>query len=182
VSSPPSAAPTAPDLIEPVAAFREWLIVRGGLTSPYIPYRWEEPVVHARCFPANRNLQFGRGWLEEPHEAPHPSCKCGIYAVYAPRVGTPFPDAERVWGVVTTWGRIEVHSDGMRAQHARIEALALGVGDRRGNESALGRIAAALGVDLVEWEELPEVAADRGRPLPAELTAAAESEAPRGGM
>jgi hypothetical protein len=181
VSAAPTAAPTAPDLIEPVAAFREWLVVRGALTSPYIPYRWEEPVVRARCFPANRNLLFGSGWLDEPHDAPHPSCRCGIYAVYEPRTATPFPDADRVWGVVTVWGRIEVHSDGLRAEHARVEALAVGVGDRCGDESKLQRIATELGTDLVEWDELIEAAGRYGKPLPGELVQGA-SRTPLGGM
>lgn len=174
-------AAAAPDLIEPVVGFREWLVVRGALQSPYIPYRWEAPVAEARCFPANRNLQFGRGWLDEPHNAPHPRCKCGIYAVYRPRAATPFPDAERVWGVVTLWGRIEVHVDGMRAQHARVEALALGTGDRRGDEAKLRSIASELGVALVEWDELPEAADRCGRPLSEGMIAAATTRVPGGG-
>jgi hypothetical protein len=170
----------APDLVEPVVGFREWLIVRGTLTSPYIPFRWEERTARARCFPANRNLQFGRGWVDEPHVVPHAQCKCGIYALHRPRSTTPFPDADRVWGVVSTWGRIEVHSDGMRAEHARVEAIALGVGERRGNEPTLRRIAERLKVDLVEWDDLPAVAGRYGRQLPDALIAGASTRMPGG--
>jgi len=170
----------APDLVEPVVGFREWLIVRGHLTSPYIPLRWEHRTARAGCFPANRNPQFGRGWLAEPHAAPHAHCKCGIYALYRPRAATPFPDADRVSGLVTVWGRIEAHSDGMRAEHARVEALALGVGERRGNEPALKTIAARLGLELVEWDDLPALAASRGSPLPEELIAGAATRVPGG--
>ena len=173
-------ATAAPDLIEPVVGFREWLVVRGALQSPYIPYRWQEAEAEARCFPANRNLQFGRGWLDEPHDAPHPRCKCGIYAVYRPRAATPFPDAERVWGVVTLWGRIEVHADGMRAQHARIEAVARGAGDRGGDDFKLRTIASQLGVELVEWDELSEAAVRCGRPLPDAMIAGATTRLPGG--
>ena len=179
--TPPAALAAAPDLVEPVVAFREWLVVRGALTSPYIPYRWDERVARARCFPANRNLQFGRGWLEEPHAAPHPRCKCGIYAVYAPRAATPFPDAHRVWGIASVWGRVEVHSDGLRAEHARVEALAVGAGAGPETSSALEGIAAELGVELVGWDELRDAAARYGRELPAELAYGA-TRAPRGGM
>lgn len=174
-------AVTAPDLIEPVVGFREWVIVRGALTSPYIPYRWEAATARARCYPANRNLQFGRGWLDEPHEAPHPRCKCGIYALHRPRATTPFPGAHRVWGVVTMWGRIEVHADGMRAEHARVRALALGVGDRRADESTLRTIATELGTDLVEWDELPEGALRYGRPLSEETIAGPPTRVPGAG-
>ncbi|HLL87538.1 MAG TPA: hypothetical protein VK387_09535 [Thermoleophilaceae bacterium] len=169
---------SAPDLLEPVVGFREWLIVRGCLTSPYIPFRWEERTVRARCFPANRNLQFGRGWVDEPHAAPHARCKCGIYALHRPRSATPFPDADRVWGVVSAWGRIEVHSDGIRAEHARVEALSLEGGERRRDESALRRIAAWLGVELVERDDLPAVAAHCGSPLPDEVIAGASTRLP----
>jgi hypothetical protein len=172
---------TAPDLVEPVVGFREWVVVRGNLTSPYVPYRWERRTARARCFPANRNLQFGRGWVDEPHAAPHARCRCGIYALHRPRAASPFPDADRVWGVVSVWGRIEVHSDGMRAEHARVEALTPGVEGRRGNEAVLRRVAARLGVELVEWDELPAVAARYGSPLPDRLVATASTPVPGGG-
>jgi hypothetical protein len=159
----------APDLIEPVAGFRKWRVVAEHLTSPYIPLRWDEPVVHARCFPANRSLLFGRGWLDEPHEAPHPACRCGIYAWHALPSAGPVPDPDRVFGVVSLWGRIEVHADGMRAEHGAIRALGLaprlGASHRRTMESIAGR----LGVELVDEEELPGAARRYGRSLPATL-------------
>ena len=36
-----------PDLVEPVVAFRAWRVVDGALLSPYIPCRWDGPVMHA---------------------------------------------------------------------------------------------------------------------------------------
>src|SRR4051812_43114604 len=68
----------APDLVQPVVAFRAWRVVDEDLLSPYIPCRWDGPVMHAECYPANRALLFGRGWLAEPHDPPHPECRCGI--------------------------------------------------------------------------------------------------------
>ena len=32
----------------------------------------------------DRSLLFGAGWVDEPHQAPHPACQCGIYAYHAP--------------------------------------------------------------------------------------------------
>jgi hypothetical protein len=159
----------APDLIEPVVGFRKWRLVAGRLTSPYIPLRWEEPVVHARCFPANRSLLFGDGWLDEPHEAPDPRCKCGVYAWHAMPARGPIPDPDRAFGVVALWGRVEVHADGMRAEHAAIKALAfspeLGLEHRRTLEGIAGR----LGVELLEEGRL-HAAADRyGGRLPSSL-------------
>jgi hypothetical protein len=147
----------APDLIERVVGFRKWRVVGDHLSSPYIPLRWEARVVHARCYPANRTLLFGEGWLDEPHDAPHPDCKCGVYAWHELPQAGPVPDPGRVFGAVALWGRLEVHADGMRAEHAEILALA--------SAPDLGEIAARLGVPLVGEPEL------RGlrRRLPADL-------------
>ena len=158
---------SAPDLIERVVGFRKWRVVRDHLASPYIPFRWDEAVVHARCYPANRNLMFGEGWLEEPHAAPHPDCKCGIYAYYRPTARGPIPDRGRTFGIVSLWGRIEAHADGMRAEHAQIEALAycreLGSRHREQIES----IAEELGVDCIEHSRRLSAAGLYGSPPPA---------------
>ena len=155
----------APDLIEPVVGFRTWRVVGDHLSSPYIPLRWDRRVVHARCYPANRSLLFGEGWLDEPHDAPHARCKCGVYAWHRLPAPGPLPDPGRALGAVALWGRIEVHADGMRAEHARIEALGLMCELGRAHRRRMEEIAARLGVPLVSEREL------RGwtRPLPGEL-------------
>jgi hypothetical protein len=152
----------APDLIEPVAAFRAWRVIDERLLSPYIPCRWEGPVMHAECYPANRALLFGRGWLDTPHEPPHRDCQCGIYAYHRPGMQAYYGEWEWVEGVVSLWGRIEAHRDGLRAQHARVCALARKPG-------AVERIAARLGVELVDRAELPETFTRFGAPLPPAL-------------
>ena len=155
----------APDLIDPVVGFRRWRVVGDHLSSPYIPLRWDEPVVHARCYPANRGLLFGEGWLEEPHHAPHPRCKCGVYAWHRPPAPGPLPDPARVLGAVSLWGRIEVHTDGMRAEHARIDALGLVPELGSAHRRRMAGIAERLGVPLVPERELPGLA----RPVPPTL-------------
>jgi hypothetical protein len=159
----------APDLIAPVVGFRKWRVVRDHLASPYIPLRWDEPVVHARCYPANRSLLFGRGWLDEPHDAPHPECKCGVYAWHRLPPPGRVPDPDRAFGVVALWGRVEVHGDGMRGEHAAIGALAFGRELGSAHRRTLESIAAALRVDLVDQRELAAVASDYGSPLPPAL-------------
>ena len=151
----------APDLIAPVVAFRAWRIVQGRLLSPYIPCRWEGPVMHAECYPANRTLLFGRGWLDAPHEPPHRDCQCGIYAYHRPGAQPYYGEFECVEGVVTVWGRIEAHRDGLRAQHARVCALA--------RRPGVAQLAARLGVDVVERDELAVASTGYGAPLPRAL-------------
>ena len=159
----------APDLIAPVVGFRKWRVVKDHITSPYVPLRWDAAVVHARCYPANRSLMFGAGWLDEPHDAPHPRCKCGVYAWHdAPQRG-PIPDVRQAFGVVSLWGRVEVHGAGMRGEHARIEALAYQRELGSAHAARIGAIAARLGVELVPYEELVTAARRAGSGVPAAL-------------
>jgi hypothetical protein len=132
-----------------------------------------EPLVRALCFPANRSLLFGAGWLDEPHSAPHPLCKCGIYAWHRVPPFAAIPDPDRAFGVVALWGRLEVHEDGMRAELAAIRALGYSpqLGERQ--RRTMRSIAERLGVELVEERLLAEVARGYGGPVPAELLPAA---------
>jgi len=76
-------------------------------------------------------------------------------------VQTYYGEFEWVEGVVSVWGRIEAHRDGLRAEHARVCALA--------RRPGVGAIAEALGVDLVERVDLNGAAGRYGAPLPAQL-------------
>lgn len=159
----------APDLTAPVAGFRAWRIVGRRLMSPFIPCRWEGRVLHAECFDANRRLQLGRGWLAEPHASPHPDCQCGIYAYHRPGAQTYYGEFEWTEGVVACWGRLEAHATGLRAEHARIEALARPAATDPARRRSVDAVAAALGVPVVERGELAAVAARAGGPLPESL-------------
>jgi hypothetical protein len=152
----------APDLIGPVTAFRSWRVVDGRLRSPYQPVFWDERTLDARCEP----LQRSSGDL---HRAPYPGCRCGIHACLEPDLDFPKVDYRGVVGAVTVWGRIEVSRGGLRAEHARIEALALYSRSSSRLKSALWRIAETLDVDLVGLDDLETAAADYGSPLPAAL-------------
>ena len=156
----------APDLIEPVVAFRAWRVLDDRLLSPYIPCRWDGPVMQATCYPANRALTFGRGWLGAAHDSPHPACRCGIYGYHRPGAQAYFGEWVWVEGVITVWGRIEAHADGLRAEHARVEAL-----------TGRPAIARRLGVDHLAREELAAAGADYGAPLPPALLPCSQASA-----
>jgi hypothetical protein len=159
----------APDLVVPLAGFRSWRLANGRLLSPYIPCRWEGRMLHAECWDANRTLLHGQGWLTEPHESPHPDCQCGIYAYERPGLRTYYGESWWAEGVISAWGRIVVHGDGWRAQHARIEALALPGEEEPRLVEALEGVAARLGVPLVARAELQAVADAAGTGVPAVL-------------
>ena len=155
---------SAPDLIAPVVAFRSWRLAGAQLVSPFIPCRWEGRVMHATCYDANRGLTRGVGWLEQPHASPHPACQCGIYAYHTPGPRSWFGEAYWCEGIVSAWGRLVVHGDGFRAEHARVEALAVPEGFR---PEQVVCAAAALGVPVVE--DLSAYAASLGGGVPASL-------------
>lgn len=156
----------APDLIRPVVAYRAWKVVGDRLLSPLIPVRWEGRTMHAECHPYQRRIMLGAqgGWVADAHVSPHPACKCGIYAHHHPGRRNWFGEFDWVEGIVTVWGRLEAHADGVRAEHARIEALI-----RRTEVPTAERIAARLGVDVIDRDEIAEVAPRYGDPIPAGL-------------
>ena len=159
----------APDLIQPLVGFRKWRVMRDHISSPFVPLRWEDAVVHARCYPANRSLMFGAGWLDEPHDAPHPDCKCGVYAWHEPPQRGPIRDMRQTFGIVSLWGRVEVHADGMRAEHARIEALSYQRELGSGHVGRVTAIARRLGVAAIDYGELPAAARVIGSGVPRAL-------------
>jgi len=71
--------------------------------------------------------------------------------------------------VVTVWGRLEAHRDGLRAEHARVEVLARPDRADRERRRAAEAVAERLGVSLVAAGELPRAAAEIGAPLPPSL-------------
>ena len=167
----------APDLAAPVVGFRAWRLGRDRLLSPYIPCRWEGRTMHAECYDANRSLTRGQGWLDEPHASPDPRCQCGIYAYHRPGLRAYYGEWAWAEGIITAWGRIEVHADGFRAEHARIEALARPDLDTPAVRAAIGRIASDLGVPLLDRRDLADAAGAYGGVLPPSLLPADERRA-----
>jgi hypothetical protein len=154
-----------PDLVAPVVAYRAWRVVGERLLSPNIPVRWEGRVMHAECHPVQKRIMRGfEGWLAREHASPHPDCQCGIYAYHRPGVRNWFGEFDWVEGIVTVWGRLEAHHDGLRAEHARIEALV-----RRAEVPIAERIAERLGAEVVERPDVEAAAARFGAPLPPSL-------------
>jgi hypothetical protein len=164
----------APDLIEPLTAFRRWRVVDGRLRSPYLPVFWDERLLTARC----HRRAAGASAAAPPHTPPFAFCKCGIYAYSEPDVDFPAVDYRGVTGIVTVRGRVTIGPEGMRAELARVEAL--GVYSRWSSRQRreVSAIADRLGIDLVDLDELADAAERYGRPLlPGALAGARASEA-----
>jgi hypothetical protein len=157
-----------PDLIEPVVGFRMWQVDWRGLSSIASQTVWREPTLKAMCTrPANRFALDSR-----PHLSPDPNCSCGIYALHEP-VSRHLDRIQRdglIWGVVSLWGRIEVHHAGMRAEHARVHAVAPRADASHDSRTTLRHIAAKFGgIPVISQEELGAAGNACGRRLGTEL-------------
>jgi hypothetical protein len=177
----------APDLFGRVVAFRNWRIIDGRLSSPYLPVVWTDRVMRAECYGGARRLAPGRIDVapafvdtDGPHVAPDPDCRCGIYAYYRPSARFSTIDYRGVSGIVTVWGALQVHHGGLRAQHARVEALATYGRWSTRQRSAVDGVAGELGVDLVDLDELERAATRYGTPLPPSLLPEPEPPPRRG--
>jgi hypothetical protein len=162
----------APDLIEPIVAFRSWRVVDGQLRSVYLPEFWTEREITARCLYTEAPDADGPREARSHPAAPDRGCTCGIYAYYRPNRNFPMVDYQGVSGIVSVWGSIEVHDEGMRAEHARVEALALYSRWSTRQIDAVRGVAADLGVDLVDLDEIEEAARRYGQPITPELVPA----------
>jgi hypothetical protein len=155
----------APDLIEPIVAFRSWRVVDGRLRSVYLPTFWSEREMTASCLCSESPDPDSPRAAPAGHGVPDRGCTCGIYAYYRPDMNFPTVDHQGVTGIVSVWGSIEVHDEGMRAEHARIEALALYSRWSTRQIDAVRNVALELGVDLVDLDEIEDAAKHYGQPI-----------------
>jgi hypothetical protein len=169
----------APDLIEPIVAFRSWRVVDGRLRSVYLPTFWTERQITARCMYADSPDADAPRSAAPGHGVPDRGCTCGIYAYYAPDLNFPTVDHQGVAGIVSLWGAIEVHDEGMRGEHARVEALALYSRWTIRQIDAVRAVAQELGVDLVDLDDIEEAARRYGQPIAPELVPGTPGDARR---
>lgn len=154
----------APDFVEPVIGFRAWRLRDGEIVSPYVDTPWTAGPMKARCLRERVHFRPAAAPHEEP--APVPHCGCGIYAYFHP-VDRAGGDPQFVRGAVVMWGRIEVHSEGMRAEYAQAVIFVEPADWRRRRE--LHHAAERVGVEVVPPADLRRAAARHGRELPKGL-------------
>jgi hypothetical protein len=166
-SSLPAPLPPAPDLLAPVYTFRDWHALPEGLTSPRTGVTWTSRMLAAECRP-----RTPEDLVRPDHRAPGHDCSCGIHGYFRPSEETSKVDFRGVTGVITAWGQVEVHEDGIRAEFARVEALGVYARWTRRQKAAVAAIAADLDVDLVDLRDLEAAAASYATPVPAALVPA----------
>ena len=146
---------------EPLIAYRSWKLPADGLlplTRGDEP--WEPGATRAAC--------DGRpGTFDHPRDdVPHRDCTCGWYAHYrAPAIVA--CRGATVVGAIQVWGAIELHEDGLRAEHARPVAFTAPVHDLA-LRTRLAAVAAEHSAIVVAPGELAAAASEFGSTLPAE--------------
>ena len=105
---------TLPDLrVGEIRALRTFRLSEYGYLNP-VGYTaagpWQDGANSARC--------LGHG-----HTPAVPGCKCGFYAYGTYRAACDYAEARWLLAVVTCWGKVVPGTRGLRAQHARIEAI-----------------------------------------------------------
>jgi hypothetical protein len=154
----------APDIIAPVHAFRDWRVSPDGLASPRTGVPWTERIMSAECRP-----RTPEALLAPKHEPPGRACSCGIHAYFQPNRETSRVDYTGVTGIVTVWGRLAVHANGVRAEFARVEALGVYGRWTRRQKAVVAEVAASLDVDVMDLAELEYAAHRYATPLPSDL-------------
>jgi hypothetical protein len=105
-----------------IRALRTFRIGPGGVLYPlFHDGPWHDGANTAICKLAAADPSSDR--FDEYHIAPEPSCTCGYYAYANAENTTEQAHARHVLGVVACWGKVIAGTRGVRAQHARIEAL-----------------------------------------------------------
>ncbi|HTS97082.1 MAG TPA: hypothetical protein VMI33_10710 [Streptosporangiaceae bacterium] len=105
---------TVPDLrVGEIRALRTFRLSEYGDLNP-VAYTaagpWVDGPNTARC----------RG---RSHTPAAPGCKCGFWAYGSYRGVCDYAEAQRLLAVISCWGRVVPGTRGLRAQHARIEAI-----------------------------------------------------------
>lgn len=78
------------------------------LISPHRSYVWKAGTNEAEC-------------TNHDHVAPEKDCQCGLYSYYD--VPNEYVSDRQAIAIVTSWGKIEAHTKGMRSQYMNIELL-----------------------------------------------------------
>jgi hypothetical protein len=182
MSAPPG--PEVPTFSECVIGYRAWWADEADQLWPIGVRRrpWAPGINTARCNCGTwDSLRFEWSWHEgrrvlEPapeHPAPQVDCECGLYSWRRPnpswRRDSGWWSLPWVTGAVASWGALQVHDGGFRAEHACVVTLAWHPEAPPETVAALGRIARRYRADLVPFDVLEEAASRHGTPLPDDL-------------
>jgi hypothetical protein len=142
---------------------------RGRLQSPVAETLWPPlETLEAECQtrPGLRLARAGLHRHDEQGVSPEPSCSCGIYAYHdiMPMTRALREEPYMFGGAVLCWGRIVIHPEGMRAQHARPLALCRpeSPGVQLRTAALLAEVTREYAIPLLELRDLVAYASEFG--------------------
>lgn len=167
-----------PTFSQCVIGYRAWRADTNGQLWPLHSARepWQPGVNVARCNCKTANsLRFqwslidGRRILEPApaHAAPDAACRCGLYSLRSPPQHAGPGATHQIVGAVASWGHIQVHATGIRAEYSCIVTLAYPNPTPPDVLAALQGVAERYRVELVPLTDLEQAASKYGSPLPA---------------
>lgn len=105
-------------LVGEVVGLRTFRVDESGLLLPLYSNRaWYDGTNTATCAPPTG---------DEPtfdHPVPDPECECGFYAYGTERAALSNRHSRYVQAVVSCWGGVVAGTQGVRAEHARVDAI-----------------------------------------------------------
>lgn len=108
----------AEPLVGEVVGLRTFRVDESGLLLPLYSNRaWYDGTNTATCAPPTGDEP------EHAHRVPDPDCECGFYAYGTERAATANRHARYVQAVVACWGGVVAGTQGVRAEHARVDAI-----------------------------------------------------------
>lgn len=143
-------------------AFRAWRVPVGSLALHAISRKrpWSPGIKQAVCAKGRK------------HHPPDPDCTCGIHAFHELRDAC-MRGPRMMVGAIAAWGDIEVYESGIRAEYARIVALARPPHTIISEQTAK-TLAEHYGVPLTSMKELASLRTARNRvPLPRHVPSTA---------
>ena len=174
-----------PTFSECVVGYRAWTVDGHGQLWPLSSRRrpWTPGINVARCNCARPNsLQFEWSWHDgrrvlEPaptHPAPDGRCDCGLHSWRRPlrhwQTDDRYASGQRVSGAVASWGHLQVHKTGFRAERACVVTLAYPEQITPDAFAILQQVSDLYRVELVPLADLEHTASDHGSPLPDWVT------------
>ena len=169
--------------MNPAVGYRFWRVdpddawTRGRLQSPVAETLWPPlETLEAKCQtrPDLRLARVGLHRHDLARVSPEPACSCGIYAYHeiAPMTRALREEPYMFGGAVLCWGRIVIHPEGIRAQHARPLALCRpeSPGVQQRTAVLLQEVTKEYAIPLLELRDLVAYASEFGasyKPEPA---------------
>jgi hypothetical protein len=103
-----------------ITAVRTFRIGPGGVLYPlFSDLPWLAGTNTAICRVTAASDEPGH----DEHLAPEPGCTCGYYAYATDEAAQEYPNSRHVVAIIACWGHVIAGTRGLRAQHARVEAI-----------------------------------------------------------